>query len=282
MKIGVSSYSFNQALQSGRETQLSIISKAKEMGFDGIEFVDLDVPQGLTEAEYASIVREECEKVGLPVIAYTVSADMLSDSGLDSEVERVCKKADIASVLGAGCMRHDAAWSVKDYYTFENALPVIAKGCRAVNDYASSLGIVTMIENHGYFCQNSLRVEKIISSVNSVNFGALIDIGNFTCVDENCTDAVRRLLPFAKHIHAKDFHIKSGSEFNPGRGFFKSGGGNYLRGAVIGQGNVPVYQCVQLIKNSGYDSFISVEFEGVEDCFYGIEAGLENLRKMSE
>ena len=37
MKIGVSSYSFQQLIDSGEETQLSIMKKAAEMGFDGIE-----------------------------------------------------------------------------------------------------------------------------------------------------------------------------------------------------------------------------------------------------
>ena len=32
MKIGVSSYSFQQLISSGAETQLSIIKKAKDMG----------------------------------------------------------------------------------------------------------------------------------------------------------------------------------------------------------------------------------------------------------
>ena len=39
----------------------------------------------------------------------------------------------------------------------------------------------TMIENHGYFCQDSDRVERIITGVSHKNFGALIDIGNFLC-----------------------------------------------------------------------------------------------------
>lgn len=71
MKIGVSSYSFSQLINSGRETQLSIIKIAKEMGFDGIEFTDLNTPDGMTEAEYAQQIREESEKLGLPVIIYT-------------------------------------------------------------------------------------------------------------------------------------------------------------------------------------------------------------------
>ena len=45
MKLAVSSYSFQQYLQDGRLTQLSCIAKAKELGFDAIEFTDLEPPQ---------------------------------------------------------------------------------------------------------------------------------------------------------------------------------------------------------------------------------------------
>ncbi len=69
MKIGVSSYSFQQLISSGAHTQKSIIALAKEMGFDGIEFTDLNTPDGMTEKEYALEIREECEKHSLPVAA---------------------------------------------------------------------------------------------------------------------------------------------------------------------------------------------------------------------
>ena len=113
-------------------------------------------------------------------------------------------------------------------------------GCRAVTEYAAEKGIKTMVENHGFFCQDSERVEKLICGVNHVNFGVLVDIGNFLCVDENPCDAIGRLMPYAFHVHAKDFHVKSGLEPNPGTGWFTSRGGNFLRGAIIGHGNVPL------------------------------------------
>ena len=76
------------------------------------------------------------------------------------------------------------------------------------------------------------------------------------------------------------FHIKSGSSFNPGDGFFKSRGGNYLRGSVIGHGDIPVYQCLSILKDKGYDGWVSVEFEGIESCLKGIEIGFNNLKRM--
>lgn len=284
MRIGVSSYSFQQLINSGEETQLSIMKKAKEMGFDGIEFIDLSPAEGMSEKEYAEIIREESEKLSLPVIAYTISANLLKDNNLDAEVERICRKVDIAEILGTGCMRHDAAWGIpeeiKNHAGFEQVLPVLVDGCKRVTEYAKEKGIVTCIENHGFFCQDSERVEKIINGVADNNFGVLLDIGNFSCADENSASATGRLAPYIKHIHAKDFHIKNGNGLNPGKGFFKSRGGNYLRGSIIGHGDIPVMQCLAIAKNAGYDGYVSVEFEGLENCLDGIKIGFENLRKM--
>ena len=286
MKIGVSSYSFQQLINSGAETHLSIMKKAKEMGFDGIEFIDLNAPEGMSEKDYASLIREESEKLSLPVIAYTISANLLCEEGLDAEVERVCRKIDIAEILGAGCLRHDAAWNVPDeiktHAGFEQVLPTLVEGCRRITEYAKEKGIVTMIENHGFFCQDSWKVEKIVCGVNNPNFGVLLDVGNFSCADENSAVATGNLARYIKHIHAKDFHIKSGNGLNPGKGFFKSRAGNYLRGSIIGHGDIPVYQCLSVAKAAGYDGYVSVEFEGMENCITGIEVGFENLKKMVE
>lgn len=286
MNIGVSSYSFQQLINSGEETQLSIIKKAKEMGFDGIEFTDLSPAEGVSEAEYAAMIKEESEKYSLPVLIYTIGANLLGENGLDAEVERVCRKIDIAEIMGVKKLRHDAAWSmpenIKTHKGFDDVLPILVEGCRRITEYAASKGIETMIENHGFFCQDSERVEKIVTGVANPNFGVLLDIGNFACADENSCSAAGKLLPYIKHVHAKDFHIKSGMGFNPGDGFFKSRGGNYLRGAVIGHGDIPVYQCLTLLKEKGYNGPVSVEFEGIENCLKGIEIGYKNLKKMIE
>lgn len=286
MKIGVSSYSYQQLINAGKETQLSVMKLAKEAGFDGIEFTDLSAPEGMSEADYAALIREESEKLSLPVIAYTISANFLGERSVDEEIERICRKVDIAQILGAKNLRHDAAWSIpedkKSVAGFDEVLPLLAYGCRSVTEYAASKGITTMIENHGFFCQESARVAKIITQTANPNFGALIDIGNFCCADENSAIAVGNLAPYVKHVHAKDFHIKSGNALNPGKGFFKSRGGNYLRGSIIGHGDIPVFQCLSILKASGYDGYVSIEFEGMENCLDGISVGFENVKKMLE
>ena len=185
--------------------------------------------------------------------------------------------------MGSKTLRHDATWGIdtkkERYKSFDAVLPQLIEGCGEITAYAKKLGIRTMVENHGFFAQDSRRVEKLISGVDDENFGALIDMGNFLCADEDPCEAVGRLAPYAFHVHAKDFHVKRGMEPEPGRGWFRSRGGNFLRGSIIGHGNVPVLQCLGILKRSGYDGTLSIEFEGMEDNITALEIGLENLRR---
>lgn len=42
MKISVSSYSFQQYIGAKKMTQLDAVAKAHELGFEAIEFIDLE------------------------------------------------------------------------------------------------------------------------------------------------------------------------------------------------------------------------------------------------
>lgn len=286
MKTCVSSYSYSQLLNSKKYDQLSIMKVAKEMGFDAIEFTDLCPPEGVSEAEFARQIKAESDAIGLPVASYTIGADFINCENIDDEIARVKAKVDIADILGVKVMRHDATGGYrteeKAYKGFDQALPSLIRGCKAVTEYAKTKGIATCIENHGFFSQESLRIDKLVTGVADANFGTLVDVGNFACADDPSPVAVGRVANYAKHVHVKDFHIKDGCGVNPGRGFFRSRGGNYLRGAIIGHGDIPVKQCLWILKNAGYDGYVSVEFEGMEDCLTGIPIGLENLKAMIE
>lgn len=285
MNIAVTSYSFERKISSGAATQFSIIKEAADLGFDAIEFTDLKPHDGSSDAEYAKKLRNEAERCGIKISSYTVSADLLQDCGgnLQKEIDRICRKIDIAEMLGAKFLRHDAYFAFHDnkqkIQGFVNTLPRIVESCRAITEYASKKDIKTMVENHGLICEDSNRVELLVNSVAHENFGLLVDIGNFMCVDENSITAVGRTAPYAFYVHAKDFILKSDNEPDPGEGFFRSRGGAYLRGTVIGHGAVPVKQCLAALKLAGHDGYVSLEFEGLENLDYALRAGLANLRK---
>ncbi len=286
MKVSVSSYSFQKMLSEGTINQFDMIQKAKDMGFDGIEFVDIHAHDGSDVMTYAAKLREECARLGMTITNYTVGADFLHgcDGDTQKEIERVKGQVDIAAHLGATSMRHDATrgYDRGAFKSFDTVLPILADACRQVTEYAQTKGVKTMVENHGFFSQDAQRVEKLMNAVHHENFGWLCDMGNFTCADENPTDSVGIAAPYAFYVHAKDFHIKNGMLPSPGDGFFKSRGGNYLRGAIVGHGNVPVQQCLSILKRAGYDGFVAIEFEGMEENIMALTIGLKNLRTYIE
>ena len=282
MKFSVSTYSLSGLVDKNGVTEKDLIKIAKEIGFDGIEFAEIHTPDGKDKIEYAKELNEECKKVGITPVQYSIGADFLNND-IEKEIERLKYEVDVACALGVTGMRHDgtSGFQGEDRKTkgFNEALPYLIKGCKAVTEYAKTKGIRTMMENHGYFCQDSDRVEKIVTGVNDSNFGLLLDMGNFLCADENPIVAFGTLMPYVSYVHAKDFHVKSGDNIAPTDGFFTTRGGNHLRGAVLGHGDVPVFQCLSLVKNAGYDYFITLEFEGHEEPRMACEWGLNTLKK---
>lgn len=285
MKVGVSSYSFSNLIREDRLALLAVPQEARELGFDVIEFSTLPLPSGMSPIEFAPRLKAACDEVGMPIANYTIGADFLTGSGGNgkAEAERLKTEVRVAKLLGAPGLRHDATRGFPASHRaargFDDALPTLIRGCRMVTEFAADLGIRTMVENHGFFCQDSERVEKLVNGVNHPNFGWLVDIGNFLCADENPILAVARAMPHAFHVHVKDFHFKSGVEPSPGAGWFESRAGHYLRGAILGHGVVPVLHCLRLIKKAGFSGTLSLEFEGLEDPFLGIRLGHDNLRR---
>ena len=284
IKFCVSTYSFQKLIKKGEMTQFDTIKKAKEMGFDGIEIVEFEAPEGEDIKDYAKRLKEEADKVGIEIANFCMGADFINGRNVkkEEEVARVKNIIDAVSILGAKTMRHDAVNKVGEYLTFENALPELSEKIREVSMYAEEKGIMTMVENHGYLCQDALRVEKLYSAVNYKNFGLLLDMGNFLCAGENPVLSASLIAPYAKMVHAKDFHVKSGDGMDPGERFIKTRDGGFIKGAVFGQGNVPVVQILRALKKAEYKGWISLEYEGWDDVLDGIRIGFSNLKKYTE
>lgn len=280
MYTSVSSYSFSGYIRTGKMSQFDTVAKAAELGFSAMEFIDLDTPAGTSEESFAAKIADEAKRCNIKITAYTVSACMIKNTSAETaaEIERVKRKIDVAKILGAPLLRHDAYFAQNKYRSFELSLPELAENIRAVAEYAESQEIKTTVENHGQICQDSGRMEKLFNAVNHRNFGLLVDIGNFMCVDEAPHTAVSRLAPYAFHVHAKDF-VKYEYGRGPENGYIKTRGMSKLVPTVCGTGDVPLEKCLAILKNAGYDGCVSIEYEGSSDCIAAIAEGHENLKK---
>jgi sugar phosphate isomerase/epimerase len=283
MKLGLSTYSLTRAIKSGEMTVIQALEWMKTYGADHVEIV----PHSFNLVESPSLIseiKEKAQEIDLEISNYATMASFidLNEEAYQKEIERVIQHVEIANNLGVTRMRHDVGFrkiGETSLSQFEEDLPRIVSACQQIANYAQQFGIITSLENHGYYVQASDRVQRVVQLVDRPNFKTTLDIGNFLCVDENPVAAVEKSLPYASMVHFKDFYLRPKKE-NPGEGWFPTSGGNYLRGAIFGHGDIDVRTILKTIKQSGYDGYISLEFEGLEDCLRGSQLSLDNARRI--
>ncbi|GGH37307.1 sugar phosphate isomerase/epimerase family protein [Paenibacillus segetis] len=282
MKLGVSSYSLYQAMEAGSMSILDAIQWVADNGGEHIEIVPLLGFDFEGNPELEDQIREKAAAVGIDISNYAIGANFITDTeeAYEAEIARVISEVDRANRLGVKLMRHDVA-SRQDtsIVNFNADLDRIALACQRIADHAKQYGIITSVENHGYYVQASDRVQALIHAVNRPNFKTTLDVGNFVCVDEDPVSAVKKNIQFASMVHIKDFYIRPAHR-NPGDGWFPSASGNFLRGAISGQGDLDLWEILRIVKQSGYDGYISIEYEGMEECTKGTKIALDNVNRI--
>lgn len=121
-------------------------------------------------------------------------------------------------------------------------------------------------------------MQTLVQAVDRPNFRTTLDVGNFMCADEDPVAAVKNNIPYASMVHIKDFYLRPAA-LNPGDGWFRTASGNFLRGAIAGHGDINLRESIRIIKESGFDGYFSIEFEGMEDSCQGTKIGLENVKR---
>ncbi len=284
MKVGLSTYSLQQALDRKELTVPDAIRWIAEQGGQHVEIV----PMGFSLIDNPALIEEikaAAQEVGIDISNYAIGANFAVQESavtLEEEIQSVMRHVDVAAALGVKRMRHDVAFRPAPEGTvaqFEADLPVLVKACQRVADYAAGFGITTSVENHGYYVQSSERIQRLLYETGRKNFKTTLDIGNFLCVDEDPVSAVKNNIAHASIVHAKDFYWRPSTR-NPGEGWFQTSHGNYLRGAIVGHGDINMPEVFRVLKQSGYDGYISVEFEGMEDCRTASRIAMNNVRRL--
>lgn len=291
MKFGFSSYCFRSSLGTGEMSFLDVIDWVADSDAEHLELAatatgpDSPVPNSEWDPKAVAEVVQRAKDRGVTLSNLAIGANFFTDDEAvrQQQIAHVKAHVDLAESLGITRMRHDVVrhspQEGDDTPAFEAALPQIVAASKEIAQYAATKGVTTSLENHGFFVQSSDRVRRIVHAVDEPNFKTTLDIGNFVCVDEDPTAAVPANLPLAMIVHFKDFYIRP-SYRNPGDGWFRSKGGKYLRGAIVGNGDLDTYSVMKSIKDSGYDGYASIEFEGDEDWRIGTTRGLANAKRI--
>lgn len=289
MKIGLSSYSFRPMLTDGRMTLETLFDWLREHGAEHLEIATFSFATPGTEAGYdlsadeAVLKRLEAAvaRTGVPISGFCLGASFLGQGDeRAAQIDLVKRHVELCARFGAGFLRHDVTpWALQlsDMGEFETAFSSIVEGCREVAEFGARHGVVTSVEDHGFFMNGAERLLRLQHAVGHANFKLTVDVGNFLCVDDNPYVATRRTLPHAAFVHVKDFYTRRSE---PGPGWLKTAGGEFIRGSVFGYGDLDTKALLESVVASGYDGFLSLEYEGAEPTLFGCEVGLKNIRRM--
>lgn len=289
MKIGLSSYSLVAALNAGKLNLEQAIDWAAKQGAEVFELVPFgfrldDETSGKIDTAYIARIKKRAQDAGIELVNYSVGGDLIKEGqAQEDEIASICHQVDIAAELGLTRMRHDITFfnrpaEENTSKTFDELLPRMVEATKRISEYAKTRGVMTMIENHGLFVNGTDRVERILNAVDTGNYGLLLDSGNIICVDEDPTAAALRLAKRSEMVHLKDFYVRS--EFPGSQGWFTSRGGKYLRGSILGHGDLDVKAALRALKKADYTGNLAIEFEGMEESMMASAISLENAKRM--
>ena len=280
-KLSLAQWSLHNAIWKRQLDPYDFPAKAKELGFEGIEFVNQLYPDVMKANDKTAALKQFISKLNTAaktegIENVLIMIDGEGDLAVPSISERnqaiENHKAWVETAAAMGCHsirinlfgeRDEIAWKAQ-----------AAESMRKLGEFAAPYKVNIIVENHGYLSSNAALVMEMLAEVNLPNCGTLPDFGNFclereagkrwdaACIREyDRYQGVKELLPKAFAVSAKSHDFdQAGNETHTD---FK--------------------RMLQLVKDAGYTGFIGVEYEGQQlDEIRGILATKELLLKQAK
>ena len=275
-EIGLAQWSLNKSLKSGKIDNLDFARIAREKFDIGIvEYVNQFFINKAKDKKYLSEMLNISNDNG--IVNNLIMID--SEGNLGDTNNRRRNKAinnhkkwiEAAKFLGCSHIRVNAAGDGSEQEVSKNASESLA----ALGEFSVDYDINVIVENHGGYSSNAKWLVEVIKNAGLKNVGTLPDFGNF-CIRSTPKDlsdwgattsgcaeeydrylGVEELLPYALSVSAKSNDFDSD--------------GNCIE--------TDFSRMVNIIKNSDYRGYISIEYEGSN---YSEEEGIRLTKSLLE
>lgn len=251
LKISLAEWSLHRALEEKKIDNLDFPAVAKKQyNIDTVEYVNRFFAGH--DSKYLSELLDRSNDVG--VTNHLLMVDYEGPLALPSDIERLQAVDNHKKWIGAakfiGCktvrvnLHGDGASNDKKSASIDSL--------SRLGEFAQPMNINVVVENHGSDSSKGTWLVDVMKGVNRSNVGLLPDFGNF-CIShpwgstqEKCDDVYDRykglqeMLPYAKAVSAKAYD------------FDKNGD----------QPLMDYKRLLSIVKASGFDGYIGVEFEG--------------------
>jgi L-ribulose-5-phosphate 3-epimerase len=269
--IGVSTYSFWQFRRDELRDIETCITKAAEMGFDGVEILH----RQMTDTSNAALQRIKRRALveGVALYGFSTHQGFLSSDQetRQKNIRLTIEQIELAYALGIPTMRvNTGTWGTrKDFddlmrhrgaeepaagFTDNDGFQWVIDAYAEIVPAAEQRGVVLGLENHWGLGRTPEGVKRVVDAVNSPWLQVTLDTGNFL---EDPYDRLAQLAPQTVLLQTKSYY---------GGGLWYTLDLDYPRIARI-------------MNDAGFRGWISLEFEGQEDPLTAIPKSLAMLRQ---
>jgi sugar phosphate isomerase/epimerase len=264
MQLSLAGWSLNRLFRAP-ENPLKLIDFATftrdTFGLDAIELNNIYFES--RDAAYLNRLSLSAANAGVRMLNIAVDerGDLSSDDASAREEGVLCSARwiDVAREMGIRFVRFNSGGGKA--VDLDRATKRCIESFRRLADFAKPKGVRLMIENHWGISMDPARVVQIVKGVRQTHgedaMGTLADFGNWP--DEiDRYDALRQVMPLAFAVHAKVKDIDEN----------------------LNHPRFDHARCVEIARQSGYDGYLGIEYEGKDDCVEGVKRGVRLLRSL--
>lgn len=269
--IGVSSYSFWQFNGPKEDVPMELcIEKAAAMGFDGIEF--LLVQMSSEENNYLQKLKKQAYHAGLALMGFSTHQGYVypEKEKRGENIAKTIHQIELAYQLGIPVMRlNTGRWgTTKSFddlmankgieptlegYTEDDGFAWVIDSIQQCLPTAEKCGVVLGLENHWGMGRTAAGVKRIVDTIDSPWLQVTLDTGNFL---EDRKAQMELLAPQTFLVQAKTYY----------------GGGKWYTL------DIDYPEIGEIMRKNNYKGYISLEFEGNESPETAVPKSLEVLR----
>ncbi|MFK7947355.1 MAG: sugar phosphate isomerase/epimerase family protein [Saprospiraceae bacterium] len=259
-KLSLAQWSFHNALgipDASTKTMdhLDFAKKAKELGFEGVEYVNGFFKNKAKDMDYLKQMKQRAADNEIESLLIMIDGEgdlaVKDDANRTKAIENHYKWLEAAHFLGC----HSIRVNVFGKGTAEEMAYGAKDALSRLSEFAATENMNVLVENHGGMSSDADWMMKVMNEVNLKNCGMLPDFGNFCvkrdsgkrwdgkCIEEyDIYKGVEMFMPKALAVSAKSHNFDDNGE----------------------ERKIDYKRMLQIVKDAGYTGYIGVEYEGKE------------------
>lgn len=250
-------------------------------GLEGVEYarslgVRLYEPlaaDGYPTEDDALRLRGRAAELGMTLPCLSTAAN-LNGADRREQAAELKRLARMAARMGIPLLHHTLLPELdcrKPRMPFGEVLERVLPLAREVFDEAAALGVRCVYEGQGLYFNGCEGFGEFLDRLNRPA-GVVLDTGNVCFAGEDAARFAEAFADRVVHVHVKDF------AFSDEGGEYRLADGRWASPAVLGEGDLPVAECMAILRRSGYKGSVMLE-HGVSEaeqrrCLRALEAML--------